>query len=245
VAPCDWDVDVSGCPGAADKPDEAAAATEIATEIIWALSGRRFGLCEVTVRPQPPAPVNPGLALTAFAHSRIGASNAPPPVLCPGAMPPRYITLDGPVNAVTEVRIDGAVVPAGDYQLSRNRLYRNGTEPWPSAQDMNAPPGDPGTWTVTYLKGLAVPKGGLVSAALLACELFKVLTGKPCQLPSRLTDITREGLSMTVMDPADFLDNGRTGITTIDLWLAAVNPNGLASPPTLWSPDTPPTHPRA
>jgi hypothetical protein len=49
--------------------------------------------------------------------------------------------------------------------------------------------------------------------------------------------ITRQGISMAILDPFDFLDNGRTGVYQFDLWLATVNPTGLPRRSRVFSPD--------
>lgn len=247
MPPCNWNVDLSSCPGMANHADQDSVtlARDMAVDVIWALSGRRFGLCEVTVRPVPYCPPEPGLVAQAFAYSRTGPRRAgygPPAACCPPPLP-RYITLAGPAESIVEVIIDGTIIDPATYQLSANRLFRLGDATWPTGQDFSAAPGQPGTWTVAYRQGLPVPKGGLHAAAALACEMFKGLLGQPCKLPDRVTDIVREGVSMTVLDPGDFLDKGRTGITAVDLWLASVNPNGLATAATVWTPDVPPPHP--
>lgn len=60
----------------------------------------------------------------------------------------------------------------------------------------------------------------------LATEFYKSLQGGACALPERVTTISRQGLSWTVLDPMDFLDRSRTGIGAVDQWLAAVNLQG-------------------
>ena len=240
MEPCDWGIDLAGCAALGDTPDPGAvaAAAAYATEILWALSGRRFGLCDLLVRPNPPEPVRPSLSQQAFAYAGIGSAGPVLPACTPAV--PRYITLTGPVHEITEVIIDGAILDPSGYQLTGNRLWRRGdTLNWPPVQDMDAPPGDPGTWTVAYVQGRPLPEAGRYAANTYACELYKAMTGAACALPQRVTDITREGITMTVLDPADFLDKGRTGINTVDMWLTAVNPHGLASASVVWSPDVP------
>ena len=58
-----------------------------------------------------------------------------------------------------------------------------------------------------------------------------------CDLPERVTSITREGVTMALIDPQEFIQEGRTGLYTVDLWLNAVNPNRLLKRATVWSPD--------
>jgi hypothetical protein len=44
---------------------------------------------------------------------------------------------------------------------------------------------------------------------------------------------------MTVIDPQQFLDKGRTGLLTVDLWLSAINPKSRTQRALIWSPDLP------
>lgn len=242
MTPDGWTIDLSNCPlGPSPDPATVDAATTVATEILWALSGRRFGYRDVTVRPTPPCPPGPSLVQAAFGHTHTGVLG--PTILC--CEPTGYINLAGPVASIIEVLIDGAVVDPTTYRLSGNRLWRRGAGlVWPTVQDMTLEPGLPGTWTVAYVQGQPVPAGGLYAAGQLACELYKAMMGKACALPQRVTEISREGVSMTVLDPAEFLDKGRTGISAVDLWIASVNPYGLPSATTVWSPDMPAAHPR-
>ena len=60
--------------------------------------------------------------------------------------------------------------------------------------------------------------------AWLAVEYGKAAQGNPCALPERITSVTRQGVSWTVLDPQDFLDKGYTGMSRVDHWLAAVKP---------------------
>ena len=58
----------------------------------------------------------------------------------------------------------------------------------------------------------------------LMCELAKACyTDQACRLPQRVTSITREGVTLAMLDPFEMLDKGRTGLFEVDLWLEAVN----------------------
>lgn len=46
-----------------------------------------------------------------------------------------------------------------------------------------------------------------------------------CRLPERVTSVNRQGVSWTLIDPQDFLDNGRTGIYEVDLAMRAIGSN--------------------
>ena len=221
------------------------AAIDAATEVLWALSGRRYGECEATVRPCRPASI---AALGDVGHGWR-------PALIDGqwwnVCGHRSSCFCGdvdelqlphvPVLEVTSVDVDGvALVEGTDWRLdARSRLVRLDGERWPVCQDLTAAPGDPGAFTVTYTYGTPVPTLGKQATVELACELVKSAVGKPCRLPQRVTSLTRQGVSMTFLDPQDFLTEGRTGLYVCDLWLATVNPDRITTPPSVWSPDVP------
>lgn len=46
-----------------------------------------------------------------------------------------------------------------------------------------------------------------------------------CRIPERVTSVTRQGVSWTMIDPQDFLDAGRTGIYEVDLAIKVMNPS--------------------
>lgn len=47
-----------------------------------------------------------------------------------------------------------------------------------------------------------------------------------CRLPTRVTSVQRQGMSWTIIDPQQFLDQGRTGVYDIDIALRAAGPKG-------------------
>lgn len=102
---------------------------------------------------------------------------------------------------------------------------------------------DGGVWgtddvQVTYLWGLAPPEGGVRAVVQLALELAKAQVGdSSCKLPKRVVSVTRQGVSMTLIDPQRYLDKGKLGIVEVDQWLAAVNPLTLPERGSVWSPD--------
>ncbi|MBT2226259.1 hypothetical protein [Nonomuraea sp. NEAU-A123] len=149
------------------------------------------------------------------------------------------IVLPGPVDSVVEVRLDGDIVSAADYLVYDHRkLVRRDTAAcWPTCQDLTLPPSEVGTFAVTYRQGIPVPRAGQLAAGVYACELLKACMGQTCRLPKRVTSITREGVTLALLDPMDMLDKGRTGLYEVDAWLSAVNPNGLRQGARVYSPD--------
>lgn len=201
--------------------------------VLWALSGRQFGACEVTVRPCP---------------QRFGALWGPFPYMltrtdghwlnwpcgCIGSCQvsgPRVIHLPGPVAPPTTddqlvVEVDGVVLNDDEYTLEGDVLYRIGGV-WP-VQDLGRPLGEDNTWSVTYRRGVPVPSGVPKLVGQLAREFLAACSGDEdaCRLPSTLVSLNRRGVSMS-FDPARILEAGYTGLREIDQWLASVNPHRL------------------
>ena len=118
------------------------------------------------------------------------------------------------------------------------RLWRQDGEGWP-AQDLSLPAGDPGTWSVSYLRGVPVPALLNDAAGAYACEIAKGRTGGTCQLPSRVASITRQGVDVQFVTTEDYLDKGRTGYAEVDQVIMALNPGGLTRAPRVLTPDSP------
>lgn len=95
---------------------------------------------------------------------------------------------------------------------------------------------------VCYQFGSTVTAGARRAVIQLAYQLY--LEANPdvgeCQLPERTTNVNREGISYTIYDPQTFLDQRRTGLSSVDLWLSSVNPAKALRPSGVWTPDMPP-----
>lgn len=81
---------------------------------------------------------------------------------------------------------------------------------------------------VQYRLKSNLPPGAARNTMKLALEFWKSGAGKACALPERITNVTRQGISWTILDPLDFLDKGLTGIGSIDQWISRVNGKGWA-----------------
>lgn len=216
-----------------------------ASEILWALSGRRWygrGCTETAVlRSLPPRSgtqtwpyekswgacdcwsgatwIN-GYPIAPF----LGAWLHKPGVFAV-RLPRHHVTVDA-------VTVDG--VPFTSYTYTRSGwLERLDGRTWDVCS---------GNTVVTYRHGEPPPAGGRDSAVLLAIELARDLygTGK-CRLPKRITSVTRQGVTMDFLDSMDVLERGGTGIASIDLWLRAFNPEAVPQQAWVWSPDIPST----
>lgn len=225
------------CAGAATDPQKTEAA-QVASELLYVLSGRQFDTRAVTVRPNRSVP-----DCECGPASRIAA--APAGVLlgsgC-GCCSPELV-LAGPVIAVTSVKVDGAAVdPAGFAVFDGHRLVRLGGLSWPCCQDLTRLSSQTGTFEVAYTWGKPSSDWSAAKAAAreLGCELAKAAAGIACNLPKRTTSVSRQGVSFSLPDLMEFLKDGRTGIYLVDLFLKAVNPGGVTRRATFVSPDYPP-----
>lgn len=224
---------------------------EMATELLWGWTGRKYGLIETTVRPcRESARPHPysflGTRGTGWSPALVGGEwlnlycGACPGEKCTCADDSAYhLRLPGPVYGIDEIHVDGEVLPSSAYRLAHGVLVRVDGEPWPMCNDDTAPVDEPGTaaWEITYQRGYEVPEGGRIAGYLLACELGKALAqDQECRLPQRVQSVTREGVTMSILDGFEGLDDGKTGIWEIDAWIASVNVP-RPSPSRVYSPD--------
>lgn len=212
-----------------------------ASEVAWGLTGRQFGICEVTVRPcyMSTADMDPlwtpgfiswpymsnGLWYNFRCNESCDCHN-----FC-------EVLLPNPICSVSEVKIDGVILAESAYVVKNNRnLVRIDGECWPECNSPE-PDTEEGTWTVTLEYGREVPGIVKVGTADLACQLLKACLNKPCDLPQRVQNVARNGISMSFSNVDEFLKNGRTGIVSLDYAIATYNPHGVTQRPTVWSPD--------
>lgn len=244
-APCDWTltVDEDCCEGFAALPaDVQARAIRLATYVMWAATGRRYGICDVIIRPCG----NDRRCGTCGSWEFRGGWMAPY-ILdglwrncgcpCPCDCTPHcQITLPAPVEEVTEVLIDGVVLAAGSWRVDNNQyLVRTDGECWPSCQDMNVDPPAADTLQVKYGRGEPIPAAILDAAAVLACEFGKLCSGAACRLPGRLQTLTRQGVTVSMADIDMILRRGLTGIAEVDLIIVQDNPYRLKQRPFFYS----------
>lgn len=208
---CDWD-DVLLCLSGTTKTKLEALAPAIqeewiavATEILYNLSGRNYpGTCSSTRNVCRSCLC--GLGISCCCRNR------------------NVLDLDlgddWPVARVTNVIIDGVTLTAGtDYRVDDwrwlVRLPADGSEPWPTASDL----ADPSAFQVSWEWGQEPPRTGVRACALFVSEFAKECAGDDCTLPERVTTVVREGVTYTIMDSMKMIDEGRTGLFLVDLWL--------------------------
>lgn len=218
-------------------------ACQMASNILWAMSGRKYhGITTVTERYIT--------SIDAFRYQGISANNSQPQLVngsvynmpsddwndsayqTDGTSSLSRIRLRGkPIQEVHLLRslYDGQIINADYYYVAEHSEIRAYTgTPWP-----------PGNVEVTYTYGIKVPTSGRMAAKLFAIELIKFWEGDDCALPDRVTSISRQGVSYTILDNQDFLENMRIGIYAVDLFIKTANPSKALLPSKVFSPDIP------
>lgn len=238
---CGWPLSFASCrdttalDGMSD--DERAMVEQMAIDLLWNWTGRVYGACEVEYRPCRQNCGQDGYAASGWTAAS-GGSPWTPVLLggkwhnvscgkcgdncgCGSAV---ALKLPWPVASIDEVLIDGVVLDPSRYRLdSRSILQRTDGGEWPTCQNLNLASTEPNTWKVTYQWGLEVPAGGQIAAGLLAVEMaMAICNDSKCQLPQRIQSITRQGVTMTLLDRFEDVSVGRTGIWLVDAWLASV-----------------------
>jgi hypothetical protein len=258
--PWDIEVDPSCCPGWLDIAEPIRTmALALAADQMWALSGRRFALCEVCVRPCKafcitcgPTWQRPGMwgvrqGWGPYVNSDgqwfncgcgCGAGSCCK-ASCAVYLDPLPVDPSQPLI----VKVDGVVQDPASYQVINGKILIRapGAGCWPDCNDLSLPDTEVGTWSADYFYGLRPPKAGLRVGGILACEIAKQCAGLKCRLPSNVTQLTRDGVSLT-LDPKAFIDVGLTALPEVNAWIRQVNPYGLAQPGDVWSVDTEPPY---
>lgn len=246
------DVSLSGV-----NPALLSNACRQASDLLYGVSGRQFpGKAQITVRPVGRPQSMTIRDWSAYLQTLSGFTNAISWAAGGGWFgsgdadysSPNQIDLGVyPVRSVDLVKLDGMVIPPTEYRIDDYRYLvrvrpnasyqptdRSG---WPTYQDMLLPDTEPGTFSVQFTFGADPPAGGVAAATTLAVEFARMYSGQPNRLPARVQSITRQGVSMSVVDPMQYLDEGLTGVYDVDLWIRSVNPSKQKVPPAIWSPD--------
>lgn len=245
MGPCEWEVTPT-CPGWSQyTAEQQADAIAMATLVLWAATGRRYGRCEVTVRPCNPGPGVPLYVDYPAVSDALAGGSGPvaegagwnrcgPGCRCSSRC---EVELDGPVttDAIVQVTVNGGVVAGPSYEVHDGHLLvRTDGLCWPTCTDPSTD-----DFEVTYLQGLKVPEAVSGAAGLLACEFAQATTAGECRLPARLSSLSRQGVEVQVAEVTDGSDLFVTGIVEVDRVIAAVNPHRRAAPPLVLSPDMP------
>lgn len=255
TGPCsDWPA-YYPCDVSTYSPALTGFALSTATRTVWALSGRRYGTCQVTLRPcrESCGERWPMAHPMTFPFSAYGGT--------PGNWDASYwftagcgscsggcscgetptVRLPSPTNSIVSVKVDGSPLPTGSYRLDNHRLLvRTDGQRWPRCNNLTRDDTQAGTWSVTADFGMDVPVGGRFAVGALACEILKAASGASCQLPATVQHLVRQGVTLDFVDVSTMLSEGKTGLYLVDLFLATENPNKLANRGRVYSVDRPP-----
>lgn len=241
--PCEaWPVTWT-CDIAATDQETLDLAVNVATQILYALTGRQFGFCTVTLRPcrddcqEAPWPggdwllwpgrqIWPQPALIAGLWYNLTCGTCGTNCSCSTIS---EVTLPAPVTSIVQVRVDGQVLVTGAYRVDDNRtLVRIDGGTWPRCNDLAKSDAAVGTWSVTAKFGRAVPDLCQLAVGELACELLRAIRGDDCRLPRQLQSLTRQGVSIQFPNVTELLTEGRLGLYLCDLAITTYNAAGLA-----------------
>jgi hypothetical protein len=232
-----------------------------ATEIVWALSGRQFGLCEVTLRPcrrtcygdtwwsMYGEPWSTGYYGAAYGYNNqygfwfdLGCGSCRGGCSCSELS---EVVLPAPVSSIVSVKMDGTPMATGAYRVDNNRLLvRTDGQRWPRCNNMTLDDTHAGTWSVTALYGQDVPVSGQFAVGEMACQILRAMQGQDCRLPPGVQSLVRQGVEIRFPEVGELLKEGRTGLYLVDSFVTTVNPNRLKTRSRVYSVDTPP-HRRA
>lgn len=220
--------------GAADDTADLSGPIEAASGILFDLSGQQWPGPQVDVV----RPCTPLVSLGYTGGASYGIAYGPGPLVgswCGCATPSvcgcasaSTVALPGyPATSVEEVWVDGTELAPEQYQLLGQLLVRTDGDRWPCCQDLAVAGDQPGAWQVAYTWGAEPPLAGQYAAAALACELWRATSPDPdtvgaCRLPKRVTSVTRQGVTLAMLDPMSMFPDGMTGLPEVDLWLGSL-----------------------
>lgn len=223
-----------------------------ASEVLWAMSGRRFGSCEVLLRPcrRSCSPVWSG------SHWWPGWNAGWPQGFGMGwwldAVCGRCrsgcdcgtadtLTLPSPAQSIAQVLVDGVELVEGDNWTLYNGdlLVRTDGGQWPMCQDWTVPVSGVGAWSVTPVFGRPVPMLGQLAVGELAAEIARGCTAGECRLPAFTTSVSRQGVTQEFPSWLEIMEKGVVGVglKMSDLFLRTENPQGLTDRPRTYNPD--------
>jgi hypothetical protein len=218
-------------------------AAQVASNLLWAMSGRKYtGETIVTER-----------YTCTLRNNRMGPSDRTnSPVLfggdvynipsgdydeyseltSDGLSPESRVKLRGrPVTRIITIRNRNGVIldPSTYYLVDHSTIHIKAGTPW-----------TPCNVEITYAYGIPVPTAGKMAARKLAIEFARLWAGdEMCELPQRVTSVSRQGVSYTILDNQEFIDELRTGLYEIDLFLKVVNPDNARRKSKVFSVDQP------
>lgn len=230
--------------GTYTNSDYAYEACKTASYLLWGMSGRKFsGVTTVTERyvsSYDPYLRSGGSSLTYspvllqgnVVNMPSGGRYAEDDFQGDGTSSNSRVRLRGRkvVKIHTLRDLDGNIIEPSKYYLSdHSTVFGTPGAGW-----------SPSQVEITYTYGTPPPTAGRAAARILATELVKLYEDDDtCALPQRVTSVARQGVSYTILDQQDFIDELKTGLYAIDLFLKTVNPDKARARARVFSPDQP------
>lgn len=218
-------------------------AAKTASYLLWAMSGRKYtGETTVTERYTctlrnnrmgPSTKTNSPVLFGGDVYNiPSGDYDEYSELTSDGMSPDSRIKLRGrPVTKIHAIRNrQGDILdPSSYYLVDHSTIHIKAGTPW-----------TPCNTEVTYSYGTPVPIAGKMAARKLAIEFARLWSGdEACELPQRVTSVSRQGVSYTILDNQEFIDELRTGLYEIDLFLKVANPDNARRKSKVFSVDTP------
>lgn len=221
----------------------AYEAAKAASYILWSMSGRKYSgtttvteryVCATLAYRYGPSYRNTRaeLVLGDIYNLPYSDTDSYTAVTTDGLSPQSRLRLRGrPVQKIHTIRnrVGAIVEPDMYYLVDHSTIQATAGTNW-----------TPCDIEVTYTYGTEPPAMGKMAARTLAMEFAKLWNGDDdCALPQRVTSISRQGVSYTLLDSQDFIEELRTGIYAVDLFLKAVNPDKAKNKARVFTPDVP------
>jgi hypothetical protein len=218
-------------------------AAQTASNLLWAMSGRKYmGESIVTERytctlrnnrmGPSSTTTSPALFNGEVYNIASGDYNEYSELTADGMSPESRLKLRGrPVTRIISIRNSTGKIldPSGYYLVDHSTIHIKAGTPW-----------TPCNVEITYAYGMPVPTAGKMAARKLAIEFARLWSGdEGCELPQRVTSVSRQGVSYTILDNQEFIDELRTGLYEIDLFLKVTNPDNARRKSKVFSVDRP------
>jgi hypothetical protein len=215
---CELLVDVADLVCDCDLPDDEDVIDRVldgASDFLSYLAGMPLGRCTAVYRP---------------CHDRRWGHCLP--CGCCGLI---GIHLPGAAPSVTEVKIDGAIIPTSQYvtmvepmahRYVLERVDSNGDSIWwPRSQKITRAPTATDTFQITVESGLEVDAMMSTAAGEIACDTFKWILNQDSLLPAGVASVIAGGVVASYFrfsDPTDQTTLNLAGLTMVQRFLQTV-----------------------
>lgn len=222
---CPWPVDEESCglsdlpvtdPGSDSENDLFIQCVAAASSIMTRLSAYTIGTCTSEIRP-----------LNICRECR---------TWCCGGADSLYIKGPFGINVwdVDRVRLGADEYNEDTWRYDRETrtLWRVPPDVWPAKDEKWSNAGEGEAFVVDAVTGTPPDPWALDVCARLVKELYLSCTGSKCRLPSNVTTVTSQGITVRLRD-----DEVNTFIPELAAWVHAVNPHGARLPGMVMSPE--------